>query len=123
MRTGVIVLVLVCLLSLALAVSGQDVRENVLRSVVSVTAEVPPDARTARSLGPERAGSGVVIDSSGLILTIGYLILEAMHIQVVDPSGRAVPADLVGYDHPTGFGLIRAKRPLAGRAIGFGSTQ
>jgi len=88
-----------------------------------VTAEVPPDARTARSLGPERAGSGVVIDSSGLIVTIGYVILEAMHIQVTGASGNAVRADFVGYDHPTGFGLIRAKKSLGANTIELGSAR
>jgi len=90
---------------------------------VSIQAEVPPDARTARTLGPERAGSGVVIDSSGLILTIGYLILEAMTVQVTGASGSAVPADIVAYDHPTGLGLIRAKRSLEASAIPIGSAQ
>ena len=40
-------------------------------------AEVPASARTARILGTERIGSGIVIDGTGLILTIGSLILEA----------------------------------------------
>lgn len=121
MRTGVVVL-LFCL-SVAWPAAAQDVRSNVLKSVVTITAEVPPGARTARTLGPERAGSGVVIDSSGLILTVGYLILEAMHIQVTGASGTTVPADFVGYDHPTGFGLIRAKSSLAARSLELGSAR
>ena len=38
--------------------------------------------RTASTLGTERQGSGVVIDDSGLILTIGYLVVEAAEIEI-----------------------------------------
>ncbi len=82
------------------------------KAVVGVLAHVPGDARTAQSLGTERQGSGVVIDSDGLVLTIGYLILEATAARVVGPDGELVPAAIVGYDHDTGFGLLRAARPL-----------
>jgi len=123
MKTGAFVLGLFYLLASASTVAGESVGHQALASVVAVTAEVPPDARTARTLGPERAGSGVVIDSSGLILTIGYLILEAMHIRVMGPSGNTVSADFVAYDHPTGFGLIRARQPLGTRIIALGSAR
>ena len=46
-------------------------------SVVKVHAKAVADARSRSTLGPEREGTGIVIDSSGLILTIGYLIQEA----------------------------------------------
>jgi len=83
-----------------------------LKAVVKVRAQVPGDARTARVLGTEREGNGVVIDAGGLVLTIGYLILEAETIEVVGPEGRAVSAAFVGYDHDTGFGLVRSSEPL-----------
>ena len=43
-------------------------------AVVRVDATIMPGAQTTRSLGKER--SGVVIGDDGLILTIGYLIME-----------------------------------------------
>ncbi|MGH6904221.1 MAG: trypsin-like peptidase domain-containing protein, partial [Geminicoccaceae bacterium] len=82
--------------------------ERALASVVAVRAEVPKDAFTASILGTERAGNGVVIDQSGLILTIGYLITEADSIWVTALSGAAAPAHVVGYDQTTGFGLVQA---------------
>ncbi len=85
---------------------------DVLNALVHVQAEVPSGARTAKFLGTERDGSGVVIDSHGLVVTIGYLILEAMAATVTDSSGRVVPADIVAYDYDTGFGLVRARAPL-----------
>ena len=83
-----------------------------LAAVVRVSAEIPPDARTARGLGTNREGSGIVVDSSGLVLTIGYVILEAMSVTLTASGGEPVPADIVAYDYDTGFGLVRAMRQL-----------
>ena len=83
-----------------------------LDGVVQVTAHVPNDARTASSLGTRRDGTGVVIDSNGLILTIGYLILEASEVEIGGVSPEPVPARIVAYDHESGFGLLRAAQPL-----------
>jgi len=49
-----------------------------------------------------------VFAEKGLIVTIGYLILEAGSILVVVGDGRVYPATVVGYDHATGFGVLRA---------------
>ena len=58
--------------------------DTVLSSVVSLRAAIPEDAFTAPILGTEREGQGVVIDNSGTVLTIGYLVTEAEEIwQVV----------------------------------------
>lgn len=99
-----------CLLLLVLshtAVADDAKGEDILSAIVSVHAEVPITARTAVSLGTERQGSGVVIDNSGLIVTIGYLILEASRVEVTLADGRSVAASIVAYDHNTGFGLLR----------------
>lgn len=80
---------------------------DILHSLVRVIATVPQSATTAETLGTEREGNGIVIDSKGLILTIGYLVVEADHIQIQTESGT-FPADFVGYDGDTGFGLVRA---------------
>ncbi len=85
---------------------------EVLSAVVRLTAEVPANARTAGFLGIEREGSGIVIDDDGLVLTIGYLILEATAVTVYDGDGRPVEADIVAYDFDTGLGLVRARSPL-----------
>jgi S1-C subfamily serine protease len=91
-------------------------------SVVLLRATAPKDARSAATLGEKREGSGIVIDNSGLILTIGYLILEAEGIEIVPANGKAVPATVVGYDHSTGFGLVRTTLPLAVKPIEFGDS-
>jgi S1-C subfamily serine protease len=101
---------------------GQTVGEDSVRGVVQVDAVIPGDARTASSLGTARVGTGVVIDSSGLIVTIGYLILEAVEVTVTGADGDVVPATILAYDHESGFGLIRANRALNVPPIGLGSS-
>lgn len=81
-------------------------------AVVGVRATVAPTASSAETLGRERIGSGVVIGPDGLILTIGYLILEADTIQITTNDGKTLPARTVAYDQATGFGLLRPLLPL-----------
>src|SRR5690606_37904766 len=57
--------------------SQDPIRNMDALSVVLLRAVTPKDAASAATLGAQREGSGIVIDSSGLILTIGYLIVEA----------------------------------------------
>jgi serine protease Do len=118
-RTGA----LGALAAVALALGAGQARANPLDAVVGVRATIPEDARTARVLGTEREGSGVVIDRDGLVLTIGYLILEAIKAEIVLPQGsRVVPADIVAYDYDTGFGLLRALAPIGIEPIEFGNS-
>ncbi len=97
--------------------------KRVLSAVVGVRAQIPADARTAPTLGTERTGSGIAIDDNGLVVTIGYLILEAERVEVLLPERVAVPARIVAYDHDTGFGLVRAERPLEVHAIALGDSR
>ena len=81
-------------------------------AVVGVQVRSAEGARSAETLGRMRRGSGVVIDAQGLVLTIGYLILEADQIQIVTQDARTLPAQAVAYDLATGFGLVRPLIPL-----------
>ena len=56
----------------------------------------------------------MVIGADGLILTIGYLLLEAETIEVITQDDRTLPARQVAYDLATGFGLLRPLVPLRG---------
>jgi S1-C subfamily serine protease len=92
-------------------------------SVVKVRSKAVANARTAITLGQQREGSGIVIDSQGLVLTIGYLILEAETVELSTADGRVYPATVIGHDHVTGFGLLRALRPLPVKPIEFGQSS
>jgi S1-C subfamily serine protease len=96
--------------------------EEVVSAVVRLKTHINPEGRTISGLGRERDGSGIVIDTDGLILTIGYLMVEAYAAEVTDNSGRTVPADVVGYDHESGFGLLRASEPLKVRPMPLGKS-
>ena len=92
-------------------------------SVVKLTVKTVPDARSARTLGPQREGTGVVIDSSGLVLTIGYLVTEADTVELATADGHKFAANVVGYDHATGLGLVKSLRPLPIKPIDFGQSS
>ncbi|WP_193367678.1 S1C family serine protease [Pelagibius marinus] len=122
---GLLVFGFLCLAALAPPAAAQNAaRGNPLNAVVGVRAQVPPSARTADTLGGEREGGGVVIGEDGLVLTIGYLIMEAVQTEIIDRDGSVVPADVVAYDYDTGFGLLRPLSKLDATPIELGdSTQ
>jgi serine protease Do len=92
-------------------------------AVVGVQVTAAEGARSAETLGSRRSGSGVVIGPEGLILTIGYLILEADAIQVTTHDHRVLPARAVAYDLATGFGLVRPLLPLRVQPAPLGSVS
>src|SRR5256884_8945080 len=101
------------------AASAQSVDELV-SAVVRINTHINPEGRTVQGLGREREGSGILIDSDGLILTIGYLMVEAYAAEIITNDGRTVPATIVGYDHESGFGLLRTIEPLKIKPFTFG---
>jgi len=91
-------------------------------AVVGLHVKAVANARSNETLGQVRDGSGVLI-AKDLILTIGYLILEADEVQVTDADGTTIPAAVIAYDHATGFGLVRAFAPLAQKPITLGTAN
>ena len=86
--------------------------EELISAVVKIKTHINPEGRTVQGLGRDREGTGILIDADGLILTIGYLMVEAYAAEVITNDGRTLPASIVGYDHETGFGLLRTIEPL-----------
>ena len=64
----------------------------------------------------------LVIQESGVILTIGYLITEANEVWLTTHDGRAIPAHALAYDQRTGFGLVQALGRLELPALDFGDS-
>lgn len=81
-------------------------------AVTGLRTHIPPDAHTAPYLGTEREGYALVLDDDGLVLTIGYLLLECSEIEIMDADGNWVDATFVGYDSDVGFGMARATSDL-----------
>jgi S1-C subfamily serine protease len=96
--------------------------DTLAAAVVGIKAFINPDGRSVQTLGATREGSGIVIGTDGLVLTIGYLILEAHSAEVTTNNGRTVPANVAGYDHETGFGLLKATSPLGVRPMALGKS-
>src|SRR5688572_1900465 len=116
MRAWLAVLILA-----ASAAAAQDKPEETLSAVVTVSAKALPDARSSATLGPQRRGAGALI-GEGYVLTIGYLVIESEAIEVTGADGRTVPATLAGYDHASGFGLLKLTAPLAGKPLALGDA-
>lgn len=100
---------------------GYDLAKT-LTGLVSLRTRIPEDAATARILGTERGGHGVLLDEQGLVLTIGYLVAEAEQAWIVDHRGQAVTAEILAYDYASGFGLLRGLGRLAGSPLQLGSA-
>jgi S1-C subfamily serine protease len=96
--------------------------DELVAAVVQLKATINPDGTTVRTLGREREGSGIVIDASGLVLTIGYLMVEAEAVEVRTNAGRTLAADVVGYDPESGFGLVRTSESPKLAPIGLGKS-
>ena len=104
--------------------SIMDAMTKANAAVVGVKVSAVVGARSAQTLGAKRSGSGVVIGNDGLILTIGYLMLEAQQIEIVTQEGKTLPAVAVAYDLATGFGLIKPLLPMHGvNPVALGSQQ
>jgi S1-C subfamily serine protease len=97
--------------------------EQALSAVVALEARVPDDAFTAATLGTERLGNGTVIGPGGLVLTIGYLITEAVDVTLTLNDGRRVAAHALGADPVTGFGMVQALEPLDVTPLPLGDSR
>jgi len=121
-----VVRLLISLLALSLAPAfaqdkEKDEAAELLSGVVQVKAKILPNARSLATLGAQRQGSGALV-REGYVLTIGYLVIEAESIEVTGADGKSVPATLAGYDHASGFGLLKLIGPLAGKPLLLGES-
>ena len=114
--------ILVSLVSASAAAAETASMEDLVSAVVRINTHINPEGRTIQGLGREREGSGILIDSDGLVLTIGYLMVEAYAAEVVANNGRTVPANVVGYDQESGFGLLRTITPLKLKPMPLGKS-
>jgi S1-C subfamily serine protease len=97
--------------------------EQLLSGVVHIKTFITPEGRTTENLGREREGTGIVIDNNGLVLTIGYLMVEAISAEIATSDGHTVGANVVGYDNESGFGLLQTITPLKVRALQMGKAS
>ncbi len=96
--------------------------DDIVNAVVRIKTAIHPEGRTVGNLGREREGSGIVIDGNGLVLTIGYLMVEAYTAEITTSDGRTWPATVLGYDNETGFGLLQSVGPLKVKPLPLGKS-
>jgi len=100
---------------------AQPEADETLSAIVRVKAKIVPNARSAATLGLQREGSGVLV-REGYVATIGYLVIESESIEITGADGKSVPAALAGYDHASGFGLLKLLAPLAAKPLPLGES-
>ena len=113
----------IILSTISLTVHAEQEAEKSLDAVVDIRISVPKNARTAQRFGTNRVASGVVIDKTGHVLTIGFQTIEAETVKIVGKDHKTVNAIVVAYDRNTGLGLLRATSPLQVTPMPFGSSS
>jgi serine protease Do len=100
-----------------------------------VLSELPPELRDTplgrefrRRFGNRReqamgAGSGFIIDPSGLIVTNNHVVGHADRIQVSLTDGTRLPARVIGTDELTDVALIKVQASGALPAVPFGDSR
>jgi S1-C subfamily serine protease len=79
-------------------------------------------ARSARHLGNERQGTGIVFDAAGHVLTSALLVQEADSILLTTADARTVHAAVVLADETSGLAILRAAAGLGVRPLPAGSA-
>ena len=85
-----------------------DHLEQAAGAAVGLSSRVPETAFTAGILGSERTGHGVLISGDGIVLTVGYLVMEANEVWLRLADGRVYPGYVLGLDLQSGLGLVQA---------------
>ncbi|MBV9247885.1 MAG: trypsin-like peptidase domain-containing protein [Acetobacteraceae bacterium] len=101
-----------------------------------VSAQLPPELRDTplgrefrRRFGGNRreqmmgAGSGFVIDSSGIIVTNNHVVGHADRIAVSLVSGQQLPARVLGTDELTDVAVIKVNAPGALPSVSWGDSR
>jgi serine protease Do len=89
------------------------VQGKLIASIVAVRVNAVENARSNAELGRERAGTGVVADRQGHVLTSIFIVQESDSISLTTADGRTVPATVVLEDHGTGVAILRPGASLA----------
>ena len=80
---------------------------RVQAAVVSLSVTASPEAPSSARLGAQRAGSGVIFDERGYVVTVSYIVLDATRIEARTRQGATIGARLVGVDLDTGLAVVR----------------
>jgi len=100
-----------------------SVVREVMPSVVSVTTEMTVTDIFQREYTQSAAGSGVIIDDKGYIITNNHVVSGAEEVHVELADGRIIPADVVGVDALTDLAVLKIEAPDLSHAMLGDSTK
>src|SRR5881409_598699 len=96
--------------------------QRVAPSIVALKVRNAEGAASSLRLGSRRSGTGIIFDARGYVLTVSYLLLDAVAIEAQGYRGRTVGARLVGLDLDPGpwptATLGRSEDAVAGMRTG-----
>jgi S1-C subfamily serine protease len=102
--------------------------QSILPATVDLRVSIPEDHPSARNLGTERSGPGTIVERSGYILTVHYVVAGAQSIVVTTTDGEQYPGELAADDQESGLALVKIPgsdfpflRPAAPESIQVGA--
>jgi S1-C subfamily serine protease len=81
--------------------------QRVQPALVGLHVRAAENRPSSARLGARRFGTGIVFDASGYVVTVSYLMLDAVGVEAHTRDGRTVPARPVGFDFDTGLAVVR----------------
>lgn len=101
----------ISILALAISVSSLNERDDTIVLAARVTpAVVAIECKVPSEESPflvSQDGSGVIVDSSGVVVTNFHIVKQAMSIKVTLYNGQSVPARVVGTDKTADLAVLR----------------
>ncbi|OLB53546.1 MAG: hypothetical protein AUH99_02215 [Candidatus Rokubacteria bacterium 13_2_20CM_2_70_11] len=97
--------------------------QRVAPSIVALKVRNAEGAPSSLRLGARRSGSGIIFDARGYVLTVSYLLLDAVAIEAHGLEGRTVGARLVGLDLDAGLGVVKLEGPGPWPAATLGRSE
>ncbi len=81
-------------------------------AIMALRSHVPDSAMTAGLLGTEREGHAVQVREDGLLLTVGYLIMEAREVWLTNSKGQTAEGIVLAQDYDSGLALLKPAQAL-----------
>lgn len=81
-------------------------------AVMSVRSLIPETAMTADFLGTERESHAIQVSPDGLMLTVGYSVMEANEVWITNRKGQTTEGIVLALDHDSGIALLRPTTSL-----------
>ncbi|MCW6168438.1 MAG: trypsin-like peptidase domain-containing protein [Thermoplasmatales archaeon] len=86
-----------------------EVVDTVSKSVVQINSRKIKAYRNTLPLRTESTASGIILSTSGYVLTNNHVIDESQETEVIAPDGTILNAEIIGADSLTDLALLKTK--------------